>query len=127
VHQGGHAGLVEASPHWGAQQGKQDDYHHEESRGRKAAPVTETAPADASAPAAEWVNPRPASEWAAAIEKTGKSLNALCAEAGGPAGGANPSQIRRHAWRGRRVEAGRAHRIAEEIGAPFAKMWAPAS
>jgi hypothetical protein len=39
--------------------------------------------------------PRDKFDWAAAIEATGKWLNALCAEAGGRAKGANPSQIRR--------------------------------
>ena len=90
------------------------------------APAKTTAPAAKAAPATEWVSPVAKFDWAAAIEKTGKSLNALCTEAGGPAAGANPSQIRR-LMKGEvaRVERGRAEQIARLIGTPFKTVWGP--
>jgi hypothetical protein len=92
----------------------------------KSAPAKAAAPTAKAATATEWVSPVAKFDWAAAIEKTGKTLNALCAEAGGPAAGANPSQIRR-LMKGEvaRVERARAEQIAKLIGTPFAKLWGP--
>jgi hypothetical protein len=92
-------------------------------RSRKAAPAKTPA---AKTTATEWVAPIAKFDWAAAIEKTGKTLNALCAEAGGPAAGANPSQLRR-LMKGEvaRVERTRAEAIAKLIGVPFTKVRGP--
>jgi hypothetical protein len=92
----------------------------------KSAPAKAAAPTAKAATATAWVSPVAKFDWAAAIEKTGKTLNALCAEAGGPAAGANPSQIRR-LMKGEvaRVERARAEQIAKLIGTPFAKLWGP--
>ena len=117
---------MEASPQGGGQEGSKMTTTKTAPKTPKAAPAK--AAADKKAAASEWVNPKPGFDWTAAIEKTGKSLNALCAEAGGPAQGANPSQLRR-LMKGEvaRVERGRAERIAKLINTPFTKVWAPAS
>ena len=116
---------MEASPQGGGQEGSKMTTTKTAPKTRKAAPAK--APAEKAA-ASEWVNPKPGFDWAKAIEATGKSLNALCVEAGGPAEGANPSQLRR-LMKGEvaRVERGRAERIAKLVNTPFTKVWAPAS
>jgi hypothetical protein len=85
-------GLNGASPYGGGQEGNKTTTTKTAPKSCKGRPAK--APADKNSAASERVNAKPGFDWAAAIEKTGKSLNALCVEAGGPASGANPSQIR---------------------------------
>jgi hypothetical protein len=76
------------------------------------------------AEASEKVQLRAGFDVAAAIAATGKKLNALCVEAGGPAAGMNPSQLRRMMiGQVNRVEKGRAAIIAKNLGVAFDKMW----
>jgi hypothetical protein len=91
----------------------------------KAAPAKAT-PAKATTAQADFVSPRDGAAFTAAVEATGKSLNALCTEAGGPAAGMNPSQIRR-IIQGEvaRVETGRAKVIAHHLGAAFDRLFGP--
>jgi hypothetical protein len=96
---------------------------------KTAAAAAQAQPAKTTAKAADAaldakVQLRPGFNIEDAIAATGKTLNALCKEAGGPAGGMNPSQLRRMiAGQVARVEIGRAAIIAKHLNVTVDKMW----